>query len=183
MIQRVTDAERVEVGRYYMVPCVRVNRSSLGGPGTGKRLGWLPVIGPAHEDKAILDFSRVHYHYDWRFIDAKQASVIGHDPTTGEALSAIETLVCVIEKQERKLRCRRAMPTFPLPPPQVFPLAKLESAYASHRIKPDCRVCPHRGVPLNGLPVRDGAVVCPGHGLKWNIATGGLVRRTSAVRP
>ncbi len=40
--------------------------------------------------------------------------------------------------------------------------------------------CPHKNIPLVGLePDSDGNVICPGHGLKWNLATGQLVSRLS----
>ncbi len=48
----------------------------------------------------------------------------------------------------------------------------LEAAYSDARMK--CKTCPHRGLPLDGLPVKDGVITCTGHGLKWNIETGAL---------
>ena len=50
--------------------------------------------------------------------------------------------------------------------------------YAAVRA-PDCRTCPHRGMPLTGQPVdTDGGVVCPAHGLRWSRKDGSLMRRT-----
>lgn len=182
MIERVTEVETVEVGKRYLVPCIRVDRPER--PDVGPALGWLPVIGPAHEDAAILHFPIVHYHYDWRFVSTPQARrlYVFYKGRLQEfwAHSKVETASGVIEKEWRAVRCRRVMSDFPaIARGSSFDQAGLEDAFASQRLKPDCRVCPHRGLPLNGLPVREGAVVCPGHGLRWNLTTGELVRRVT----
>jgi hypothetical protein len=77
----------------------------------------------------------------------------------------------------RRLRCLRKMPDYPSRIGNtLLPFVReLENAYAQHR-KRDCRTCPHRGTPLNGLPIRDGVVTCPGHGLRFKVSTGELVR-------
>lgn len=182
MIPRVTDVERVEVGKVYLVPCVQTRRLWVGWNDPGPRLGWLPVIGPPHEDAAILRFPTEHYHYDWRFVSAKQARIIGVRPSDPVGLARVERAGDVTARSHHPLRCLRKMPTFPLPHSlSGFPLDALEQAHATARIKPDCRVCPHRGIPLNGLPERDHVVVCPGHGLAWNVDTGALVPRVGSV--
>jgi nitrite reductase/ring-hydroxylating ferredoxin subunit len=58
--------------------------------------------------------------------------------------------------------------------------ARFESKYADASAK--CGTCPHRGFPLGGVPAKRGVVVCPGHGLAWDQATGRNVPRYR-VRP
>lgn len=76
----------------------------------------------------------------------------------------------------RRMKCVREFPTYPLKllsGPRGW-LPKLEAAYADCKLKPGM-VCPHRGIPLADVPAVDGIVTCPGHGLRWNVATGELL--------
>lgn len=43
---------------------------------------------------------------------------------------------------------------------------------ASHKPLAACMRCPHRGFDLRQIPVRDGRIVRPGHGLVWDATTG-----------
>jgi hypothetical protein len=176
MIERVADlkAEPV-VGKFYLVPCVPTE------------CGWVPVIGPRHEDAEYIGFTEWHYHRDARFTTDAQnaftmpASILEPAP---DAYSLIAVVCRTEPPTEKKRKCRRRMPDFPnLIRRRVTPLfpatapwmKKLEEAYAGQSAK--CGRCPHRGMPLNGLPVKDGAIICNGHGLKWNVETGEAVRR------
>jgi nitrite reductase/ring-hydroxylating ferredoxin subunit len=83
------------------------------------------------------------------------------------------------EPQLKRKICRRVMPDFPM---QITSAGrpvwqkKLERAYKATNAK--CGRCPHRGLPLNGLPVKDDKVICPGHGLQFNVKTGEMIPRT-----
>lgn len=70
----------------------------------------------------------------------------------------------------RRMRCKRKMPHFPRD--LVSWLPQLEAAYTGCTMKN--MICPHRGLPLVDCEQKDGVVTCPGHGLRWNIATGKL---------
>lgn len=159
-----------EIGRYYRVPCVWVPMWKIK----------VPLFGPLHEDREIIGFPDEHWHIDWRFVPrafmdrwTSRRSPHGLVLSKQNAVGSIET---------RRLKCKREMPVFPTHPngnKPVFWLADLEKAHADARLK--CgRICPHRGLPLEGCPVRDGIVVCPGHGLAWDVETGALVRRMPA---
>jgi hypothetical protein len=79
-----------------------------------------------------------------------------------------------------RFRCQRRMPSFPthISGQPIEFVAGLENAYADVKLK--CSKCPHRGMPLTGLPEKDGVVVCNGHGLAWNVQSGEMVRRLTA---
>lgn len=170
-----------EIGTRYRVPCVKVS----GWRGRGG--GWMPVIGPAHDDSEIIGLPYRHYHHDARFTPASMfGQVHRFDRRAVESVLLGVIRVSVIEAgPEHRVRvCQRQMPEFPLRisnrygEVQESPFArKLEAAYADRRVDPKCMRCPHRGFPLDGLPVRDGVVVCPGHGLAWDVTTGRLVPR------
>jgi len=71
------------------------------------------------------------------------------------------------------------MPTFPGATRTAW-LPQLEAAYATARIKPDCRVCPHRGVPLEWQPDQfldpsASLIQCATHGALFLIESGECV--------
>jgi Rieske [2Fe-2S] domain len=76
------------------------------------------------------------------------------------------------------MKCLRRMPRYPV---RTNFRKALEAAYVSATVidKDGCRLCPHKGIPLHGLPTeKDGSVVCPGHGLRWT-KDGKLVPRSA----
>lgn len=184
-------AEPPVVGCYYMVPCVRSIVTGLIGR-RGMRRGayrrWLPVIGPKHDDREVIGFTEVHYHYDVRFLpDVVLNAIAG--PGAGREVRALGMVrrAHSVGPEHRRCRCLRRCPEFPhsrFPPEHAGGggcdfswMADLERAYADARLK--CGLaCPHRGLPLAGQPVQPGdLVVCPGHGLRWNVKTGALAPR------
>ena len=164
--------EPCEIGRYYRVPCVEVPMWRC----------MVPLFGPLHEDTEIIGFPEEHWHIDWRFTSpAFMERWVYKRIPHGTVLSR-KNAVGAVEIRPRK--CRREMPVFPTHPysgKPVFWLADLEKAHAEARLK--CgMICPHRGLPLAGCPAKDGVVVCPGHGLAWDVETGDLVRRLPAKK-
>lgn len=174
------------VGWYYPVPHVQLIKSFWGLHANS----FLPVIGPLHDDREIIGFADQHWHIDFRFLNVRLWNAWGRGRrgrlnVFGRVVSLKNTTAAVTS---RVVRCKRAMPVFPTVVSSPWStktdlqtvswLKPLEDAFAAHRIKTSCATCPHRGVPLTGLPVnKDGVIVCPGHGLAWNATTGELVRR------
>jgi hypothetical protein len=156
------------IGHYYFVPCVKTTYQQLVGKGE-----WVPVIGSLHEDAAFINFPAPHWHTDWRFASQKQYrrrvnNLFGVpvQQTTNDQQVLLVTEGPVL----RRVLCKRAMPRFPREIAHWLPA--LEAAYAGHTLKN--MVCPHRGLPLDGCERHGDIVVCPGHGLRWNIKTGKL---------
>lgn len=161
------------VGRFYVVRCYRQTAYR-----SWSKLWW-PLIGPEHDDAELLNFPMRHIHFDFRFINASHTRYWkGHGARESlpKLMGRVQNMRCPGEFAERVMRCNRLMPDFPSE--AVF-IEKLEDAYQSETLK--CLKCPHRGVPLNGLPAPHNVVVCPGHGLAWNIKTGVMVRRAKPV--
>jgi hypothetical protein len=176
------------IGQSYQVPCVRIVEDTVF-PNEFLKTGELvPVLLPAHEDAEYFDFPYLHFHVDFRFA--------GNDlwgrmrECTAHVHSCIVTLsLSAGEPQMQSLVCLREMPQFPTAAEiqtnnadtmydgLVSAVCGLERAHQSSRINIDTLICPHRGVCLKGLPVTDDTVVCPAHGLAWNIVTGTLAIR------
>ena len=55
------------LGQVYRVPCARAVCHSIASTPL-----WLPVNGPLHDDREILEIEFQHWHLDWRFLTRKQ---------------------------------------------------------------------------------------------------------------
>lgn len=176
-LQKISEVEQPEIGKFYLVPTVR-------GRWFGIMANW-PVLGPKHEDAAIIGFDREHYHLDGRFV-AERLVPEFHDLAYSVFNSPLNDYDISLRRPPyhdrqvldkpvwRRRLYRRHMPDYPRY--RAPWMRKLEGAYKDHRLKAGL-VCPHRGAPLRGLPVdAAGCVTCPLHGLRWNVKTGELVR-------
>lgn len=170
-----------EIGRFYMIPCVKTTHQQRIGRGE-----WVPVLGPLHEDADIIEFPYPHWHVDWRFASKKQVQRIGRGPLGFDErrLFAVpiqyrtnDGKILLVESGPepimRHMQCKRQMPAYPLSTARSVWLRKLEEAYTHCRLKQ--KICPHRGIPLEGVEQHGDIVTCPGHGLRWNVITGALM--------
>ena len=168
------------VGRYYRMPAIRIQP-----PGWyGVKSGWLPVMGPEHEDKELLDFPQRHFHIDWRFASqqALAAASFGRDLrwvygfplcTRTDSMSGapnplkLQDLITSVTPVLVRLKCKREWPEYPK---SIRWLPELQKAYAD---KDAASVCPHRGIPASCyIEEPDGVLRCPGHGLAIDAETG-----------
>lgn len=179
--------QEYEVGKYYKIPCVRVGSVV---PACARKGGWIPVLLPWHEDASIIGFPEHHYHYDPRFLSKRAYREFSyglvlsrHPGMSGFSPRIANTSQTLFDGEivYRRLTYKR-----PFPPYRLFEdragremrngwPSKLETAYAHDHLRNG--VCPHRGINLTTCPVVYGVVTCPGHGLRWNVETGKLVRR------
>lgn len=165
-----------EVGKYYMVPCVR-------GEWDRKVADW-PVLGPLHDDTEHIGFETPHYHVDARFVADRHLFLMRggkanvfvfplHGPHEYEKQLYESTRPDLKHLGYRRRKCKRQWPDHP----QTGEWQQsLEDAYQDVVLK--APICPHRGAPLDTLEMKDGCVLCPLHGLRFNLTTGCLVRRT-----
>jgi hypothetical protein len=176
------------VGQHYTVPCVQVDDITVY-PNEFLRPGeFVPVMVPPHEDARFFNFPHQHYHIDFRFVSDDLWDRLRHSPTVHSCVIA-ESLLARPDLHWLRLRCTRTMPEFPaaeaLPPNArigdydglVESLCTMEAYYLGTCLDPESLICPHRRICLKGLPVENDVVVCPGHGLAWNVKTGALVPR------
>ena len=176
-------------GVRYRVPMVWIERGDL-------PAGWWPVTGPQHEDKEHINFEHQHWHPDlrflteWQLICLTQLSTfqtweLNHEGTEGTYRAHSRAILAMYVRQlvVRPRLCRRVQPVYPRFRVGWYWLPTLEAAFKDRAVK-DCLRCPHRGVPLGNLPRdRHGRVVCPAHGLRWNLRTGRLSPMTKRERP
>jgi hypothetical protein len=176
MIKRLSEIEGEPiVGRYYLVPCLPNAYGS-----------YVPVQGPEHDDKEIIGVDKLHYHYDPRFApewlleDVCDWSIYARQLIVRreEYLMISITHSEGFEVKEKRRKCLRRMPVFPIViKTNVAPwMPALEAAYKDKPL--NCNRCPHKGMPLSVDNADEkGVVVCPGHGLAWQMKTGKLVSR------
>lgn len=159
-----------EIGRYYRVPAVLVNE-------WWGYVGWVPVIGPKHEDAEIIGFPGQHFHVNWRFAPREIWKQFGDSPWEGQHFAF--PIQCpdsrgaqVIERgpEVRLMKCKRDPGAFPMARAEKRWLPELRAKYACTKLLNGA--CPHRGIPVSAMH-RDGDILtCPGHGLQWNAVTG-----------
>lgn len=162
------------VGRRYLVPCVK-----------NKRGQWMPVLGSKHHDIEYIGISDIHYHYDFRFVKEgfikerfERYTFNRHLVCTSEEFAMGDILKNTDEPTERALICLRRMPNFPwsVSGKPISFIEPMERAFKD--VKLNCARCPHRGGPLSADNADEyGNVICPLHGLQWNLQTGKLVSR------
>lgn len=157
-----------EIGRFYRVPCVLTNGHAWLGS------GWQPVIGPMHEDRGAVNFPHQHWHIDLRFLPKKNVHIGLHHlfgiPIMKE--DRYGRAVVTAGPELRLKKYQRPMPSYPVEKAQWLGKLKAECAH----MKLQNMICPHRGMPLAGCEQDGDEVQCPGHGLRWNVKTGELVR-------
>lgn len=178
--------EQFIVGKFYLVPCMHAQPSARSAWMDAS--GWVPVLGPKHEDAEHLDFEFPHYHIDWRFVghaayriatNGKHPSPLRHVMTNNAGNAWHHKLEGV--PQLRRIKCKREMPEFPHTVSfnkehTNWERMERAQAFTCNKLKPG-NICPHRGIDLTSFIKDDGTVICPGHGLKWNTVTGELMPR------
>ena len=192
MVARIETLQREPVvGRYYLVPCVRVTKDKSV---SGFPPGLWPVIGPLHDDIENLDFHPRHWHLDARFLSVPQLDqVTVHDMSINRVFGVVLCKTGLYgqkgvpipgigdKPQIMRRRCMRVQPEYPNV--RVSGFAKLQDAMAESRVR--CGRCPHRNLPLDSLPRVPGTneVICVGHGLRYDLTTGALVRQVGRQAP
>ena len=157
------------LGKYYQVPAVRVDNWH------GFE-GWLPVVGPKHEDAEIIKFPWEHFHIDWRFAARSLFDYIAS--FRGASYVLAWPVQCPDTRGERviqegpilkRMTYKRETPQFP-PRPSTSWAPVLAQKYACAKLING--VCPHRGIPVSAMHREGDILTCPGHGLQWNAITG-----------
>lgn len=172
-----------QVGLYYEVPTIDATLHGL-------RDIW-PILGPWHEDAEFVKFPWEHFHLDGRFLNTRQWEWLHSRFETTDAVFG----VVVTERgfsaygeldgprmihgqpQIERRQCMRVLPDFPFE--RATWLFQLEKEFSSAVIRQP--ICPHRGIPLDGLTPKDGIVTCPGHGLCFDVLTGQCVSASKRV--
>lgn len=167
------------VGQFYQVPAVRVATWH-------DFVGWLPVIGPMHEDAEFVKFPWQHFHLDWRFVPTRMWNKIGNGLYPGHHFAW--PVQCPDNNGKRvilegpvpkRMKCKRDPGRFPVEKAINSWLKPLSEAFACAKLVNG--VCPHRGIPVSAMHREGDILTCPGHGLQWNAITGNA--HTSSEQP
>lgn len=156
-----------QIGKFYHVPV-------LYAPMFGQRKSdhW-PIFGPKHDDREIIGFSDIHYHFDFRFLTKRQMEIMAKS-SYGESdiIVTVTRINPVWEHRTVKKKCQRPFPHFPIHKARWC--EELLNAY-QHKTLTNGRICPHRGADLSTIaPDQHGRIQCPLHGLIWCAHTGQL---------
>ena len=183
----------MRAGTFHEVQCIRTIWPGWEyGP---RRIEWIPVLGPPHEDTGIINFPHRHWHVDRRFLSVRKLREIEREGITVDdafrmpirtvwpdqpedrpgnrvPVSFLPDPRIPEESYRRTMRRRMSGPYPEYPGTDVVPwLAPLHAAFQDERLTGEM-TCPHRGAPLAGLEQDpEGCVTCPLHGLRWNVRT------------
>lgn len=170
-----------EVGKHYWVPCVEGYWDQWHGV-------WV-VMGPCHSDAEIIGFKPEHWHVDPRFLPnnkllsrnrngqdvphwATHVLRILRPKTYEEHREGMDAPLPIYIGHKRRV-CRREMPLHAWKIPHVW--GKLMESVKDCPLKLDNPICPHKGMDLSTVPVVNGKIVCPLHGLAFCAKTGHVV--------
>lgn len=136
--------------------------------------GFIPIVGPEHQDVEFINFPWDHWHIDWRFASQKivrhfdyrplnhlYAYVVMRVGTNGIPIAFGEPVI-------KRMTCKREWPEYPWQ--QANWLPDLTRQFRCAKIVNG--VCPHRGIPVSAMHREGDVLTCPGHGLQWNAVTG-----------
>lgn len=160
----------MEIGKYYQVQAIRVTDWH-------GYCGWLPIIGPKHEDSEFIGFPWQHFHIDWRFAATEVADGLASRRLGASGMYAwpvqcpdTRGVQVILEGPTvRRMTYKRALPPFPWHAANW--LTPLQAKYACAKLTNG--KCPHRGIPVEAMIDLGGGILeCPGHGLRWNALTG-----------
>lgn len=160
------------IGKFYLVP--GIVHLFMG------RTKWWPIHGPQHEDADDIGFPEQHFHVDSRFLSGRDyrkacnyiSSAAFHSTPLSEN-AYYDIKIGSVEYKAR--RYQREYDAFPYDKAKW--MEKLERKYHGVCIK-DSLVCPHRGALMHAItPDEKGTIICPLHGLRWNVNTGHLVQK------
>lgn len=164
---------QAQVGEWHRVRCIRIPEGWH-----AREAQWWPVLGAPHRDPEIgADW--IHIHVDWRFVKPKLyeraiRSTLSLKPHGQVVNTPFEMCGGKPVFALRRRKCWREMPDFPARPAKF---ALLEEAHAQRCARlVNGTHCPHRGIDLRPFAKPDGTAVCPGHGLRWDLRTGELLR-------
>jgi hypothetical protein len=138
---------RCEVGKYYLVPCLRASSTP---PNFARKGEWIPVLLPKHDDAEIIGLSARHWHLDFRFLADRQYMEAGmgsilYDQITEASESLPKLPFYEGQILYRSMKWMREMPfCYPRHLARWYP--KLEAAYANARLSKFR--CPHKGIDL-----------------------------------
>lgn len=169
--REAVSTDGMTVGKFYRVPCVHVSTWHA-------YKGWLPVLGPMHEDAEFIGFKFQHFHLDWRFVPTRLWQKLGDLNYAGHHFAwpiqdpdGWGRKVILEGPALRLLKCKRDPGRFPVD--RARWLGPLGKALACAKLVNG--LCPHRGIPASAMHREGDVLTCPGHGLRWNAITGALV--------
>lgn len=171
------------VGRTYLVPVVEVTYA--------EKAVWIGDLRYVKEPERIIDYPVLdkklhsdvigktrtgeHWHIDARFLsnDELELLCLSKDKSVAWIGDSGYGAGFIFDKESRLVKwkereCRRALPRNSAKGPVIFG-APFRSDFEHSKMK--CRTCPHKGMRLASMPIKDGKITCPMHGLTFDAVT------------
>lgn len=153
-------------GHKYLVPCIRIVDLLEKIYGYNEDVyrynDWIPILLQGHQDTIGNNKTALHYHLDNRFLTQSQKRKFGD----GSSIAILESASSPIQWMTKE--CYRDIQQ-----PEIVVNAFQESCKNK---KMRNWKCPHQGFDLRCVQHNGKEVVCPMHGLRWNIDDGRLIK-------
>lgn len=193
-LEEIRFPKNPEVGKYYMVPCIRVTAALWDGD------EYCPVNTHLHEDSKIIKFKYKHWHIDWRFVSRPmhKRKVVETDFNRKDGMIKSEAAqIIVLDEIDfnlnsttdhniyyKRLKCKRqylAGGFHGTPYYQNITNTNKENwidclaeTFSGSKLKEinGQLICPHKGAVIDrNCKDADGNFVCPAHLLRFNPET------------
>lgn len=160
-MEKITELKTPAISNtFYLVPCLLIGDRKFQGFKKGE---YCPVLLSWHKDLE-LGVEAFHYHYDFRFINP--SANITHGLVLNENHRNSDNHSIDFEIHWRKKKCFD-------PDASDHTISRwLWGLDSTKALRMKDNVCPHHGFSLHSIPVHNGCVTCPIHGLKWDCTTG-----------
>lgn len=132
--------------------------------------GWLPLLNDFQQDDDFIHERRYHAHIDYRFLSDRwfrhfeRVRGLSGGRLFQDVITFPEEYLRGAHREFRQMECHRTFESLDYSPAYWIP--PLESKYGCAALKNG--KCPHRGTPRAAFMERNGELVCPAHGLKWD---------------
>jgi hypothetical protein len=164
----------LQLGEKYLVPCIVSNKTNE----FGDEITHInPVINLPHSDKENGQ-NETHYHLDYRFIKyERNLSNLESDfpkPINSHSTHRFGSHI------RPELDASSELLYIVLPVVNVFKGTTPVVFINKSKLKPKCFLsgkCPHKGYNLSQVPIIDGVITCPLHGLKINKKNGKILNK------
>lgn len=175
------DQVMYQVGRTYRVPAMHFgcpvtlpNGNTLTLDNYLGFTGWLPLLLPPKEDESFVSTLPEHAHIDYRFLSDRWYAHFErwHGCTGSELFLHVVLFGPNVADREQirhlpikvhRMKCRRQFEALDYSSAHYMP--RLQEKYVCAALLNG--KCPHRGTPVAAMIEKDGALVCPAHGLRW----------------
>lgn len=200
MNEQIFFPENVQLGKYYLVPCVFAPAGSY--YGTLTKGEFIPINTHLHDDKKVIGASFKHWHIDWRFVSQRMwndkvkggTNIWNAFNSESEGKLEVRNVIVFDGKQKgyhmnrnvedetihyKRKKCIRKYSAYLFYEHDIYRLPKgwvqeLSKVFCNSKLKKvgNVLICPHKGAHIDkNCKDAEGNYICPAHLLRFDPVT------------